>query len=104
MAYCMLGDKISAEEAQRIGMIYKMIDVETFETEVGQLASKMAQMATHGLALTKRAINASMKNSFHEQLALETELQIEAANTADYREGVAAFVEKRKPVFTGKKS
>lgn len=102
MAYCMLGDKISAEEAERIGMIYKMIEPESLEEEVNKLATKMAAMATHGLALTKRAINASFKNNFYEQLDLETELQIEAANTEDYHEGVAAFVEKRKPIFKGK--
>ena len=102
MAYSMLGDKISAEEAERVGMIYKMIEADQLEAEVDKLSARMANMATHGLALTKRAINASMKNTFDEQLDLETELQIEAANTADYREGVAAFVEKRKPVFTGK--
>ena len=102
MAYCMLGDKISAEEAERIGMIYKMFDAENLEEETNKIANRMAGMATHGLALTKRAINASMHNTFDEQLGLETELQIEAANTEDYREGVAAFVEKRKPVFLGK--
>ncbi len=102
MAYAMLGDKISASEAERIGMIYKSIEVELFEEEVNKLANRMSVMATHGLALTKRAINASMHNDFYQQLALETELQIEAANTADYREGVAAFVEKRKPNFQGK--
>jgi len=102
MAYSMLGDKITAEEAERIGMIYKAIPVEQFQETVDKLAIRMAGMATHGLALTKRAINASYKNDFYQQLALETELQIEAANTDDYHEGVAAFVAKRKPEFKGK--
>ncbi len=102
MAYMMLGDKISAEEAERIGMIYKAVPAEELEEIVAVLATKMAGMATHGLALTKRLINASFKNDFYQQLALEKDLQVEAANTEDYHEGVAAFVEKRKPVFKGK--
>lgn len=102
MAYAMLGDKISADEAEKVGMIYKAVPVEEFEEIVAALATRMASMATHGLALTKRAINASLKNDFYTQLALETELQIEAAETEDYHEGVAAFVEKRKPQFKGR--
>ena len=102
MAYSMLGDKISAEEAEKVGMIYKAIPVEEFEETVAGMAKRMSTMATHGLALTKRALNASLKNDFYQQLALETELQIEAAETEDYHEGVAAFVEKRKPMFKGR--
>ncbi len=101
MAYAMLGDKISATEAERVGMIYKAVPAEEFEEVIASTSQRLAKMATKGLGLTKRAINASFSNSFAEQIALETELQLIASSSADYHEGVAAFVEKRKPVFKG---
>ncbi|WP_191858018.1 enoyl-CoA hydratase-related protein [Hanstruepera ponticola] len=101
-ALAMLGDKISAEEAERLGMIYKMIPLENFEDEVSKLALKLANMPTKALGMIKELFNQSMTNSLEEQLALESKLQIEAAQSEDYREGVAAFVEKRKPTFKGK--
>ena len=102
MALAMLGDKVSAEEAERMGMIYKVFATDTFAEEVKKLAQRMANMPTKGLALTKKAFNHSLSNSFEDQMQLETDLQIEASETADYFEGVSAFLEKRKPVFTGK--
>ena len=101
-ALMMLSDKISAEDAQDMGMIWKTFHDETFLTESIELAETLAQMPTRGLVLTKKALNESFNHSFSEQLALEDKLQTEAGNTADYREGVAAFLEKRKPIFTGK--
>lgn len=101
MAYAMLGDKISAIEAERVGMIYKAVPAEEFEEVIASTSQRLAKMATKGLGLTKRAINASFSNSFAEQIALETELQLIASASDDYHEGVAAFVEKRKPVFKG---
>ena len=101
-ALAMLGDKVSAEEAEKMGMIYKCIPAEEFESEINRIASKLAKMPTKGLGLTKRALNASLGNTFSQQLKLETELQLAAASTEDYQEGVNAFVEKRKPVFKGK--
>ena len=101
MAFAMLGDKIDAQTAEKIGMIYKCVPAENFETEIVQLAERLSIMPTKGLALTKQAINASFENTFNEQLALEKQFQIEASETADYFEGVAAFLEKRKANFKG---
>lgn len=101
-AYMMLGDKISAKEAERVGMIYKWLPEEEFEETVSTLASRLSTMATKGLGLTKKAINNSLNNTFEEQMNLETQLQIQASETADYAEGVSAFIQKRKPIFKGK--
>ena len=71
----MLGEKLSAAEAERIGLIYKAVPAEEFETAVEALATRLAQMPTRGLGLTKRAFNAALHNNLEEQLALEIELQ-----------------------------
>lgn len=101
-ALAMLGDKVSATEAEKMGMIYKVYPLESFNDEVNTLANRMAKMPTKGLALTKAAFNTAMTNSLEEQLNVESKLQIEASETHDYHEGVAAFIEKRKPEFKGK--
>jgi len=101
-ALAMLGDKIGAEEAEKIGMIYKMIPLKHFQEEVNKLALKMANMPTKALGMIKELFNKSMTNTLEQQLALESKLQIEAAQSEDYAEGVAAFIEKRKPEFKGK--
>lgn len=100
-ALMMLGDKISADEAERLGMVYKVIADDQFENTIAQLAAQVASMPTKGLALTKAALNASFNNTLDEQLECEERLQIEAGQTHDYNEGVAAFLEKRKPTFKG---
>lgn len=100
-ALMMLGDKVSATEAERIGMIYKVIGDESFAAESLAIAVTLSQMPTKGLAYTKMALNASLNNTLAEQLHTEDELQLKAAGTADYKEGVAAFMEKRTPKFTG---
>ncbi|HSD14874.1 MAG TPA: enoyl-CoA hydratase-related protein [Flavobacterium sp.] len=100
-ALMMLGDKVSAEEAMSLGMIYKVFSADSFEAEVKKVAENLAQMPTKALGLTKRLLNQSMTNSLEEQLALESDLQIEASSSYDYNEGVTAFVEKRVPEFKG---
>jgi 2-(1,2-epoxy-1,2-dihydrophenyl)acetyl-CoA isomerase len=100
-ALAMLGDKISAEEAERMGMIYKSVSLDEFDTTIDALAQKLANMPTKALGLIKELFNSSMTNTLEDQLALESKLQIEAASSNDYAEGVAAFIEKRKPNFKG---
>ncbi|QNK76315.1 enoyl-CoA hydratase/isomerase family protein [Winogradskyella sp. PAMC22761] len=101
LALAMLGDKIGAEEAEKMGMIYKMIPLESFEEDVNKLALKLANMPTKALGMIKELFNKSITNDLESQLALESKLQIEAAQTEDYKEGVAAFIEKRQPNFKG---
>lgn len=101
-ALMMLGDKISATEADKLGMIYKVTTLDDFQTEVETIVTTLAQMPTKALGMTKRLLNESMSNTLEQQLALESTLQIEAAQSEDYAEGVAAFVEKRNPNFMGR--
>lgn len=101
-ALMMLGDKVSAKDAEQLGMLYKVFSVETFHEEVNALGIQLAQMPTKALGLTKRLLNQSLTHTLEEQLAMESELQIEAAESEDYAEGVNAFIEKRKPVFKGR--
>ena len=101
-ALMMLGDKISASEAEAMGMIYKVIPDETFTEESMKVAQKLAKMPTKGLGLTKRLLNQSYSSTLTEQLAAEADIQTQAGESYDYQEGVNAFLEKRKPVFKGK--
>jgi 2-(1,2-epoxy-1,2-dihydrophenyl)acetyl-CoA isomerase len=100
-ALMMLGDKLTAEEAEKLGMIYKVYKEDEFEANLKTLSSKLAEMPTRGLALTKKALHQAMNNNFYRQLNVEKEFQIEAGKTNDYKEGVSAFLEKRKPNFIG---
>jgi len=100
-ALAMLGDKISAEEAEKMGMIYKVYADDIFSNETILLAEKLAGMPTRSFALTKHALNRSFTQNFEEQLMLEDKLQQEAALTYDYREGVESFLQKRSPIFKG---
>lgn len=100
-ALMMLGDKVSSTEAEKMGMIYRVFADDQLMPEAEKLATTLAQMPTKALGLTKKALNASLHNSWHEQLAYEDKLQQKAAHTKDYQKGVNAFMEKRKPVFNG---
>ncbi len=100
-AIMMLGDRIGAEEAEKMGMIYRFFPDETFVEEVDKIARTLAQMPTKGLAFTKQALNLSMEQSFEQQLNTEDSLQQKAAATNDFKEGVDSFMGKRKPEFRG---
>ena len=97
----MLADKIGAAEAEQMGMIYKSIADDQFDEQSWALALKLASRPTVGLGLTKRLLNESYHNTLEDQLKREGDEQIAAASSKDYKEGVQAFLEKRKPTFTG---
>ena len=101
-ALMMLGEKVSATEAQQMGMIYKVYPDVLFNDEVLKIAQQLAKMPTYGLALTKTALNQTFAHTLEDQLELEDKLQTMAGNSDDYREGTSAFLEKRLPIFSGK--
>ncbi len=95
------GDKLSADDAKNFGIVYKVFDDENLMELSIASAIKIAAMPTKAIGLTKRLLNKTYSNSLEQQLLLEKKLQIEAANTSDYKEGVNAFLEKRSPYFKG---
>lgn len=101
-ALTFLGEKVSAQEAAEMGMIWKSYPAESFMDEAQTVAAKLAKMPTRGFGLTKRGFNAGFSNDLETQMKLEAKLQAEAGETHDYNEGVQAFLEKRKPDFSGK--
>jgi 2-(1,2-epoxy-1,2-dihydrophenyl)acetyl-CoA isomerase len=101
-ALMMLGDKISAAEAERMGMIYACFEENEFAGKVQQLGEALAKLPTTALILTRKALLESSTNNLEQQLELEKKFQSKAGHTRDFREGVAAFLEKRLPLFTGR--
>ena len=101
-ALMMLAEKVSAEEAVNMGMIYKFFPDRKFEIGAMGIVNRLAALPPKGLALTKRALNYSLTNDLEKQLAIEEQLQATAGQSEDYQEGILAFIEKRPPVFKGK--
>lgn len=101
MGIAMMGDKIGATEAEKLGMVYKVYEDEEFSGASRALAAVLAEMPTRALAFTKHAFNSSASNPLEAQLLLEDELQQKAALTRDHKEGINAFLDKRAPLFTG---
>lgn len=102
MGLAMLGEKLSAEKAEAWGLIWKAVPDEELAAETMAMARHFASAPTKGLAFTKQALYASPHNTLQQQLTLECGMMSELGRSEDYREGVAAFMEKRAPKFQGK--
>ncbi|MGH7680049.1 MAG: 2-(1,2-epoxy-1,2-dihydrophenyl)acetyl-CoA isomerase PaaG [Gemmatimonadaceae bacterium] len=100
-ALMFLGEKVTAKKAHEWGMIHDVVPGTVLLDTALALARQLAQMPTRAFGLTKRALNASWTNDLKAQVAVEEEMQRQAGRTADFAEGVRAFLEKRKPTYTG---
>jgi 2-(1,2-epoxy-1,2-dihydrophenyl)acetyl-CoA isomerase len=101
MGLALLGDKLPAEKAEEWGLIWRCVPDDALMTEAMAMAEHFAKAPTKGLAFTKKAMLASWTNTLDEQLQLEAGMMRELGYSHDYREGVAAFIEKRQPHFKG---
>ena len=100
-ALMITGDKVTSDEAVQYGMVYKIFDDNKLLEQAVINAQHVAAMPTKAIGLTKRLLNQSYSNNLPQQLMFERDIQIEAANSYDYNEGVKAFLEKRPPHFKG---
>jgi 2-(1,2-epoxy-1,2-dihydrophenyl)acetyl-CoA isomerase len=101
MGLALLGDKLPAEKAEQWGLIWRCVPDEALMIEAMAMAEHFAAAPTKGLAFTKKAMLASWTNTLDEQLQMEAGMMRELGYSHDYREGVAAFIEKRQPHFKG---
>jgi 2-(1,2-epoxy-1,2-dihydrophenyl)acetyl-CoA isomerase len=102
VALAMLGDKVTADHALQMGMVYRVVADNSLHADAMEVAQRLAGMPTVGLGLTKKLFNEGLHADLEAQLRSEGAEQVKAAQTYDYNEGVKAFLEKRKPVFKGK--
>ncbi|MDB4906834.1 MAG: phenylacetate degradation, enoyl-CoA hydratase paaB [Gemmatimonadetes bacterium] len=101
-ALSMLGDKLTSAQALQWGLVWQVVPSSVLQDTAHSLAAQLARMPTRGIGIIKRTLNASFENDLATQLDLEAVLQQEAGETSDHREGLSAFLQKRKPAFTGK--
>jgi 2-(1,2-epoxy-1,2-dihydrophenyl)acetyl-CoA isomerase len=102
MGLALLGDRLSAEQAEQWGLIWKCVDDAQLPEEANKVARHLATQPTFGLSMIKRAINASYTHTLDQQLDLERDFMRLGGRSEDYREGVKAFIEKRPPLFRGR--
>lgn len=100
-ALYMLDEKLSAEKALEYGLITRVVGADGLDEAISETAAKLATLPTRGFSLYKQAVNKSFDHSLKEHLSMEADLQSRAGHTDDYKEGVAAFLEKRKPKYKG---